>query len=78
LPPPLNFLYGESNSSLALNEASNILFTDSTSQQVHDSEAPRNNIIASPGASEFFSLVNDVDIPLQLSDLFLSDDEEEE
>lgn len=53
------------------------LDTDSNCQKSEDSEAPRNNIIASPGASEFFSLASDVDIPLQLSDLFLLDDDED-
>jgi hypothetical protein len=47
-------------------------------QQVDDSVAPRNNVIASPGASEFFSITSDADIPLQLSDLFLLDDDEDE
>jgi Thioredoxin len=47
-------------------------------QQVDDSVAPRNNVIASPGASEFVSITSDADIPLQLSDLFLLDDDEDE
>jgi hypothetical protein len=54
------------------------VYTNSNSQRIEDSEIARNIMIASSLESEYFDATIDADIPLQLSDLFLLDDNEDE